>query len=234
MSVESSFLGAYWGGRVESSAEIAERLASCLAGMAGLHPALRTWFQRGGSRKSAKTPIDVSEASLTALLERGRNRDDDGAIIEDLGFSFGAWNGTRPAIGLSLTAGADPSTPSVLNSFVLNLPELDASSAGLYSLDVGQALMKAVVEAWAPSWATWATHELHVAQSPAPREPAIGWLTYLQRASDAPALGFGERVGEGVLFASANSIADVDAADVVELRARLRALGMLAPIPFVR
>jgi len=46
-------------------------------------------------------------------------------VIEELGFSIGLWNHSRPTVGLSASVGAYPSVPGVMNCFVLNFPVLD-------------------------------------------------------------------------------------------------------------
>lgn len=109
---------------------------------------------------------------MRQLLDQGVNRRDVGSdVIEELGFSVGLWNRARPAVGLSVTAGAYPSFAGVLNSVVLDFPPPEAEAMLLYDPRPAGAILEAVVESWEPDWATWTTHALRSAQGAAPCEP---------------------------------------------------------------
>lgn len=149
--MDAFYLGAYWGSRPESSRRCGERLATCLARLGEIDEALAAWFRLGASKAAARTPIELDAASLDQLLVQGVNRRDlDGEIIEELGFSFGLWNGSRPAVGLGGGVGGYPSVAGLLNSIVFNFPPPEDEAARLYEPPVAAAIFDAVVEAWAP------------------------------------------------------------------------------------
>lgn len=230
--MEPSYIGAYWGSRPESASQCGERLARCIAALANIDPALGAWFERGASKASAKTPVELAAPALGELLAKGRNRRDfGGEAIEQLGFSVGLWNRARPVVGLSGTVGAHPTVPGILNSFVLELPALDEESAGLYVPGAAVTLIQAVVEAWDPDWATWTTHGLRNSQESAPREPVIGWLTYLRNVGVEAMPVASESLGDGVLICAGRDFAAVDEAAVGAVRQHLQRASALNSIP---
>lgn len=180
--MESTYVGAYWGNRPESAKEGAERLAHCRAALARVDEALASWYKKGASRTTANTPVASDSRSLAELLERGRNRTDVGReVIQELGFSFDLWNRSRPEVGLNGLVGAYPSVGRIVNTFVLSFyASAQPEAARIYTDASAKAVMKAVVEAWEPDWATWSTSRLRDAQPVEPREPVVGWYTYLR------------------------------------------------------
>lgn len=180
---ESFYLGAYWPARQEPLEGCVDRLAKCLQGLRR-HALLAQWFRRGYSRASARTPVAVDAQSLGELLRAGVNRrDQDGAVIDELGFSCGVWNGDDlDPVSLMLCCGLTARVSGLVNALVLDLPELSKRSAELYSRAGSTDLMTVVAEAWLPDWATITSHSLREALSPPPGAPVLGWITYLSRA----------------------------------------------------
>ncbi len=231
--MESTYLGAYWGGRRESAREAGERLAGCVAVLLQADPVLGRWFRLGSSKAAAAAPVGVDAASLEELFDKGRShRDSDGLVIEDLGFSLGLWNRARPAVSLGAHVGAHPIAQGIVNSFVLQFPPPDEDAAHLYQHDVAGMIFRAVVDAWAPDNATWTTHRLRDSQSPAPGEPIVGWQTYLRDpAPSMTLLSMGEPTPAGVIIWAAAEFTDVEVESVLEIRERLRRTSALRPIP---
>ncbi|MGK5533677.1 Imm52 family immunity protein [Streptomyces sp. URMC 129] len=178
---DTFYLGAYWGPRAESAGECAARLGDCLQRLGTTHPALATWFRKGKSKAAASNEaITVNNEALEALLLAGRSRTDIGGdTIDELGFRASLWNRDPLAVSLSTTCGAHPATNSVMNYFTLTLPEPLEAATELYEPDVARAVFRAVVEAWSPTWATYASYAMRERQRTAPGQPVGGWLTYL-------------------------------------------------------
>jgi hypothetical protein len=179
-------LGAYWGSRPEDVTQCAGRLVRCLRQLGEVSPVLSTWFRKG-SGKAAKVPLVLEPTVLSERLLAGRNRRDfGGEVIDELGYSLGLWNrnGTAP-VGLSVTCGVYLQSPSVANSFVLNLPELDLESGeivrDLYDHGAAVAAIRAVVDSWSPDWAVFSPYSLRSAQVSRPGEGYVGWATYSAR-----------------------------------------------------
>lgn len=225
-SGESAYVGAYWGSRRESVESCAGRLSRCMAGLAEADPALARWYRTARSRTAARTPVPADAAGLADLLARGRNRrDDTGEAIEELGFSVGMWNRSRPEVGLRASVGKT----SGVNAVVLRLPA-PAEGPQLYRGRTARAVMGAVAETWQPRWATWTTDPWREAQAAdLPRGPVVGWLTYLGGvdASDIPVEVAAERLADGVLVASAPDHADVIVPQVLGVRQHLVDAGAL-------
>lgn len=232
MSMETSYLGAYWGSRRESAAQCSERLVTCLARLAELDPALGNWFRRGVSKAAATAPVGTDRESLSSLLAGGRNRKDfTHEAIEELGFSFALWNGASPFVALSGVVGAFPSFEGVLNNVVLDFPPPEADALHLFEPPVAELIFETVVAAWEPTWTTWTTPTLRGMQGSAPREPVIGWMTYLAGQPVVKAPGAAVRAFEGgILVKCSERVLDVGDQGVLSLRRHLKSAGLIHPI----
>lgn len=231
--MEPSYIGAYWGSRRESALQCGERLADCILRLGEIDKVLGSWFRRGASKAAAKVPVVPDGKSLCQLLAKGVNRRDvDSEVVEELGFSVGLWNRASPTVGLSGTVGAYPSFQGVLNSFVLDFPPPEADALRLYEPSVAEAIFDAIIEIWEPEWATWTAPSLRNIQNAAPREPVIGWLTYLDTPDVADLPGATTRaLLSGTVIKTQQDVNGVDEAVVLDTRARLAKNEALRPIP---
>jgi hypothetical protein len=236
---EPLYLGAYWEPRRESAGECGKRLADCLARLVACNDLLQRWHEKAYREADAgRSTVDADPEGLRDLLLRGVNRRDaDGTPIEELGFSAALWNGVREApIGLSITCGACTSARGVMNAFVLDLPlRQPGPAAQLYELDTGLAVMRSVVEAWEPDWASLTCDNLAAALDSGPREPSIGWITFLSGRRPFPRhlpIPFQKRVaGRGMLLIAADRAEDVEVSSLREVSAVLSEAGTLEPTP---
>jgi hypothetical protein len=180
-------LGAYWGARRESVEQCAGRLSAFLTDLAACDPALGRWYERASSfRQALARPVSPDSAgNLVQVLDRGRNRTNVGrAVIEDLGFQIGLWNGqeAQKGSGLSIRCGLywKSSTPgvSIGNCVVLDLPE-----------DLGQLrtetrmtqALTATVSAWKPDWAGVMSRAAMNARGFDANVPFVDWMVFLPR-----------------------------------------------------
>jgi hypothetical protein len=179
---EAFYLGAYWGPRIESLDECADRLTAYLARIGRLHHAYTSWFQRGQSMAEAsRNRVSVNREAIVRALESGATRSQfTGKIVEDLGYRVGLWNNEDSTpVGFSALCGSDPRTVHVKNCVVLNLPEPESAGAELYSPDLVQDVFRATVECWDPEWATFSSSSMRSLQEQGPTRPVAGWMTYL-------------------------------------------------------
>lgn len=193
---------------------------------------------------SPATVADMAAVpGVTHALLRARSRQHERCLelrsivgtYDELGFSVGLWNGDRALpIGLSVTCGSWTAAPGVMNSVVLDLPVLEPGEAErLYELDTALCLMRAMVEAWQPDWATLTSYELADALDAGPREPAVGWITFLGDGRPVPS-GVPARREEllgGTLLVSADRVEDVGVATAKALAEALYSAGSLTPTP---
>ena len=222
---ESLYVGAYWPARAESAGACAARAVVAFERLAAVDELLRSWSLKGARRAAARLPFDAHVESVLQALTAGRNRrDDDGSVIDALGFSLGVWNGDgADPVGLSIRCGISAAIPGLSNAVVLTLPANSARSAGLYSRQGTGRLIGALVEAWEPDWATMTSNSLREAQAVTGGRPVLGYLTYVSagrgevRPLPAPF---------GVEHLAAGSIVSVDNSAAVEpaMMARLSAM----------
>ena len=232
MGMDASWLGAYWGDRRESAAVCAERLARCLAGLAGVNPLLSVWYRTARRRSAADVKIDTEAGALAEMLlaDRTSSAGDRGWAVEKLGFTISLWNGADPQIGMMGLFGAYPEVSDVMNSFSLGLPPLD-EIPDFRDTSIARRILKIMVDAWEPSWATWSSYELHDLQEPAARQPVVGVLTYLTEVGDSldsvAHLPDVEPYRDGVFLGFDD--AEGPASEVLELKQNLLSVGALRP-----
>lgn len=148
MTIESYYLGAYWGNREESAAECGRRTAVLLRSLSGCDAVFACWFERGVSPPDAlNRPVVPDPDALRTLFERGANRQDEKrSAMQELGFRISLWNGRRgdESAGLSLLCGCYGSTARVWipNSCVLDLPSQGPASDRVLRVGVLEAVLQ--------------------------------------------------------------------------------------------
>jgi immunity protein 52 of polymorphic toxin system len=178
---DAFYLGAYWGARQESLDACAARLAALAKSLAEIHQDLSTWYRKGESAESATASVDLTGPDAVAMLSGGQLRKDiGGEVMAQLGFRTAVWNGRTQPVELSVTCGAYPANRPTANHVLVKFPPSD-SAGGLYDPGIAIGVLKAVVDAFAPDWATFTSHALRNAQGAKPGELTVGWLTYVTR-----------------------------------------------------
>lgn len=213
---EPTYLGVYWGDRVESPQELAVRLRRCLHDIAAISSLLDRWHRKGPRRALAQGLLAVDEGELSRQLASSGSDHAGGAPGHPVvGYRWTAWNGDDEApVGVSMTGGAKASHRGVTNSFVLTMPS--SKTAGQLYL-ASRALFGAVVDAWDPDWGVWTSHQLRNELDADGNRPMAGWLTYLSGDD----LALGERFGTGRIVRSADDWAAVDRSDLEVLQRAL-------------
>jgi len=186
--IETYYVGTYWGTRRESSEECARRGQVFFEAMARCDPFFGRWFKAPPSRTSPHPQAHALDIpTLQELFVQGQNHNDEGRIIEDLGFRIivdnGKWPGTRQrefsSLSIRCGAYAESSGP---NSCVLNLPSAGASMEHVIRAPMLANILRAMVMAWDP--------ERGIATSHAHRDLVtergivgtfVGWLMYFPR-----------------------------------------------------
>lgn len=191
--VEGRFiLGAYWGPREESLGTCARRLSDCLQGLSEVSPVFEGWYRKRASNDAAsREAVGRSLEQIADLLDAGRQRKDFGGdVMAELGFNAALWNRqSGSAAAWSVTCGAFPGPGvGVSNAFVVDWPERAPGVTVEDDLIVAKAVMRVVVQAWEPDWATWASRAMRDLQQAPPRHPALGLLTYFGPRRNLPQL----------------------------------------------
>jgi len=161
------FAGSYWGKRPEAREQAAKRLNVFLTMLAECSAELASWFSKGRSRASAlRKPVRVDVESIRDMLKV--NRTDIGRqVIQDLGYSFSAWNGDHA----SLSAVIGVYSEHVQNAVVLS----ESPSQQRLDDEVWRCVLNAAIVAFEPELAIVAKRSSVVVQGP-PRDRA--WLVY--------------------------------------------------------
>lgn len=221
---ETTFLGAYWGPRRESAEQCADRLLRCITSLAEISPLLSTWKQKTRTKREAMLAATIDLDDLVRQVGAGVNRrDSDRSIIEELGYSWAAWNGNmKSAVSLSVSCGSWSEVLKSPNSLVLNLPEPSCPDADTIYGNAEQ-ILGSVVEAWEPDRALISSHRLREeVESISPNAGmTVGWKTYLGPSLN-PKSELGENFGQGRLVKAAENWAEVESADVIRVAKQLR------------
>ena len=109
------------------------------------HPAFAEWYQKGGTRRGAlRQSIPIDEASIRSTLSRNR-KDVGRSVIENLGWTWSAWNGGTGGAELSCGCTFGTTSPGQSNRFLLDLPgEYEAFPVAL------DRLMELAQRTWEP------------------------------------------------------------------------------------
>jgi hypothetical protein len=174
----------------------------------------------------------MDRVGLADLLRDGVNRRDlTGEVMDDLGFSFALWNRKSPSVTLSGTVGAATSAEGILNSLVLETVPDASAVPRIYELDVAKNVFASVVSSWCPAWATWTSHEWRESQDAEPRQPVVGWMTYVGAEIDSGLAGTEiAPFRDGSIIRLSGAPASIATDDIVALRAELLGRGALVPI----
>jgi hypothetical protein len=181
--MDDLYVGAYWGARQETSRACAEKLAGFLKRLSTCDAVFAKWFRRGMSRsKAMEGQIDISDAAtLLPVVEKGRNRKDvGGAVMEELGFHIGMWNGGKPekSVGLDVICGSYTTVSGLGNSVVIELPE---ELGDLRQPERMADLLLAVARSWEPDWGGVISRRSRNTRDLAPGMPLVDWMLYLSK-----------------------------------------------------
>lgn len=191
--IETYIAGTYWGPRRESAEECAQRAQTFFQNLRLCDPLFSHWFRPPRSRKHSSTPLSLDVSSLRHLFSQGTTDNDDGRVIEDLGFRIfadsGSWPDTPSREFSSLTIKGGSYAEHVPNSCVLNLPSAGEPMERLVQASALEKILRTMIQTWDPDWGVVnsSTHQL-LNKSPTP-VPYIGWMMYLaHRWAVPPAL----------------------------------------------
>jgi hypothetical protein len=186
------YIAGYWGARPESAVDCARRLNEWLISLVPVHPSLDAWRPTSWHPRAHSRFVPTT-ANIVKRLEDGKNRNDvAGREIPELGFSVGLWNGNeRLSAGIGVVCGGCDDYAG-LNSVVLDLPRYALEVKGLYELLSARMLLEKTAVSWETDWAVATSDELRASRKWLPRQPVVGWLTYLSPdrcSSSKPSIG---------------------------------------------
>lgn len=181
--IETYYVGAYWGPRRESVDQCAQRAHTLLHHLEPLDESFARWFPPTRSHRHAPQPISRDVGALQALFSQGRTQNDEGAVIEDLGFHIsldnGMWPGSRQREFAWLRFKAGSYADHVPNTCLLSPPSAGEPRERLVQASLFANILRAMVLAWEP--------ERCIATSHAHRELVsergtvgtfVGWIMY--------------------------------------------------------
>ena len=190
--IQRYIVGAYWPSRKETLDHCAARLQQFFVELEASDPAFLNWYERGRSRKDAvEKRVNATDIQyLRGLLDRGRNRRDvDHAIMEELGFRIGVWNGARDLkeAGINIACGLHwedkQKRTTLYNSIVVDLPK-ELGDLKLYENII--KLVRAMVRVWEPSWAGVMSKNAMVERDFDPARPFVDWIVYVNKRINLP------------------------------------------------
>lgn len=212
------YLGAYWRARAETPDSAARRLAGFAEALAGLRlEGLQAWYRKRNRPTAAASDLLPLAAQARSLIQAAWT-DGEGATIT-------AWNGD-PAAGTALSVHVGEQSRWVPNSVVLDLPN-EPQPSWMGSADAATGLLRAVITAWEPEWATFGSADLRSQQGARPPSAVVGWATYLcdppgsAAITALPPSARYERLPGGTLITVAGTPAEPVTSDVLAVRASL-------------
>lgn len=180
--IETYYIGAYWGARKEDALACARHLATLVQLLQPIDPLFASWFKGAKSLKqSLQRPLELELSSLQKYIQRNLMRDDRRQPMEDLGFSFGLWNGSQGGNDAWLSIGCGGYWERNINRCVLNAPFEGTSSERVMTAGFQTQALRALATAWDPDWGA-ALSNVHrdIIAKKCPYAK-VGWVTYLSR-----------------------------------------------------
>lgn len=183
--IETYYAGAYWAARRESASDCARRAQTFFHALARDDGFFAQWLIPPRSRKQGPRPLALELSTLEDLFAQNRVHNDEGGIIEDLGFSLSVDNGMRPGkhqgdhsqLRISCGSHAEPIT----NVCLLSLPSTGPHRERVLTGHTLAAVLRAMALAWEPDWSV-ATSDTH--REMMPKRAAgtfVGWVMYFPR-----------------------------------------------------
>jgi hypothetical protein len=198
---ETYYAGAYWPARPESAEDCARRARSFFFALAQHNPLFTRWFKPRKARNQLPSSFEPDLPTLREVFAEDRTRNDEGRVIEDLGFTL-----------LANTEGPVASAPSEhaslrikcggyaehmgSNACVLSLPSTGPYSEQLLTSPSLTEVVRAMALAWEPDWgiATSDAHREAVTQR-GTAGTFVGWVMYFSlRRGPVPPLPAPARV----------------------------------------
>jgi hypothetical protein len=161
-------IGAYWSQRKETKEAVAARLAAFMKVICKRSEVFATWFGKAGTRTAAlRLPLDLNNEAIEVNLSINR-RDADRKPIQELGFSFSAWNGKETSFSATLGAYSQYAG----NAVVLRVGEEDRLNLEFY-----RVILEDMIHFFDPEYAAVATDEC-LARVGAKKPWEVGLITY--------------------------------------------------------
>jgi len=86
---DNYFVGMYWGMRKEAIEDCSIKIRRSLHLLEGIDASFKNWYKTTKPKKGELVmPIDSGEDSIMQLLLKGRNYNDVGVLLENLGYAF--------------------------------------------------------------------------------------------------------------------------------------------------
>ena len=178
---------ARWGARTQNVSECSRIALDCLQRLARADDVFSlTWLLCGWSRSEAlSNSVRLSEDELQRLLIAGRNCNDDGTVIPELGFSLGRlWNGRdNESAHITINCGAypDPKYSPSPNDVLVELPYEGPASLRLKDRTRLVNIIESIVTPWNPDWLRVSTYGVDESLYGQGRYAGqkVGWLTYV-------------------------------------------------------
>ncbi|WP_224243052.1 immunity 52 family protein [Hyalangium gracile] len=184
--IETYYAGAYWPARQESAEECARRALIFFTTVSRSDDFFARWFIPPKSRRHAPRALELSVPALQELFVQGRTRNDEGGVIEDLGFYLSSDNGMRPGkhqgdhCSLRIQCGcyAKP----ISNVCVLSLPDTGPHREHVLTGPMLSSVLRAMANAWEPDWAIATSHDHREMLTERVRTGTfVGWVMYFPR-----------------------------------------------------
>ncbi len=215
----------YWGTRVQSSQEVAQTMRAFLDDLEAVDPELALpWVS---TAEFDKVPADLSVDGLVRIFEHSRSNEMGFSDTPGPGYDIdlSPEDGTARRI-IARVGGLETSAP---NSVRVSLPtekDVPTELRRLLEPDIGDAIMKVIVKHWEPDRARWSIGDYLDLQPRVRGQIQVGWETYFHSGvtfdrSALPQSAAVEELPTGTLIRLGDKPMEVDAADIVAVRAAL-------------
>ena len=219
-------VGGYWGTRVQSSQEVAQTMRAFLDDLEAIDPGLALpWVS---TAEFDKVPADLSVDGLVRIFEHSRSKEMGYSDTPGPGYDvdLSPEDGTRAADHRQGRRAGNQCPPTVSGCRCRRRRMFPPELRRLLEPDVGDAIMKVIVKHWEPDRARWSIGDYLDLQPRVRGQIQVGWETYFHSGvtfdrSALPQSAAVEELPTGTLIRLGDKPMEVDAADIVAVRAAL-------------
>ncbi|WP_324954882.1 immunity 52 family protein [Archangium sp.] len=184
--MDTYYAAVYWGCRVESAEECAQRAATFFRLLSRCNPDYTRWFEQADSRKKAlQLQFEPTAETFVRFFKRRGYR------LGRVGFTFGAWTGhAEDDRGGMVSFKCGHEAVGTSNSCLLYLPGEKPGAERVLTVPVLAEAMRAMVLAWEPDWGVVASDDFRDSLSQdGDAGTFVGWMTYFSHSrGEVPSL----------------------------------------------
>ena len=182
--IDTFYIGAYWGSRLESLKDIVWKTTETLTELAKIDEQFINWYETGMSRKKAlESKINIDLKNIEALYLKGIKKNDlDANGIPKEGLIVGLWTGQcdGESSGISFVTANKFESDYISNNCIIDIPYEGVAKDRLLKIERLRRIMCLLSKIWEPDRIILTSQEL---KKNLGINNQIGWVTFTKNSN---------------------------------------------------